>query len=601
MQQVQKPFKENNTGLEEAWYRAIGGGTQIPGVWEDVVKFTPLNQWSPDTVFTTNGYGQTNQTTLAQYWMRNHNGAWKSFLENISKGFRDLKDSIVVFAAIEGMHTTYANRGRYEAAGSEEVVKNWLVSYEDKWVEKQDFKDALLNQAIEVDFLDLSDYLIEKGANPQSALRFVTTKKAYDLLLKAKADPFIKSDIDARDYAVELTTQRRNIFEQTYAKDTVYEELVSRADNAYASAKERESIINDMAKRRLKVKTGENAVPLDERREMLFDTIKNAKKKKEVITAVKACMPECWDWADIRNNGETVIHALTENGQLDTIIEAVRAKFPEEKLGAVDQNGQNIFFYAGKKSKEMTNWPYDSSTLETIFKYTKPQIQDALKLIEIKSEEESEEFPSCPARDSESAPMNFFDENGCFLGVDSSKAAGKIKILSNFWQIPAEDFWKAASQYNVEHKGFIENLAAKLVKSASGWKQYDHEAKSWQDAMSLSEGFFEDKALSGDWKNFACLLDIHNASIRVRGYWVNDDEKKKVENKVSDYIESWVEKGADVRRVFDLMKTNDSSYRFINGLSDRLVAVAERKMLKDRAEKTISSKQKNKDLFSGAL
>lgn len=605
MQKTHGPFKPSKICLEEAWLDAIGGYSNraSPDIWENVIGFTPLDQWSPDTVFNVGGHGNIKKTTLAQYWMLNHVGYWKPFIERITLAYPDLKDDVVVYSAIAGMRTTYANRGRYEAAGDEVVVLDWLKSYKDKWLTNQDYKDALLNQAIEVDFLGLSEYLIEKGAAVQPALRFVTTKKAYDLLIKAGANPFVAGGDDKRDLAPELCEERRNNFGPNFAKPTVYEELVSRDDNAFASAKERETIINDMAKKRLKVKAGEAAAPEEERRQMLFDTIANAKKKKEVITAIRACMPDCWSWRDENDNGKTVILALAASGDLDNVKEALNKKFPEDAFSSVDSLGQNIFVYAGKASVNCVTWPYSYETLVACCDVVKPTVEGAFEVIKDRvfspnnKGSSYDKFPRCPAQDKNSELLIVYKDGKVIQGENV-----KTELMSNFWQIPQKEFWKEAVSFSEKNPEFIEKMCTKLVENTSSWNRSDVEANDWSDAfktLNKGEGLKE----IGSWTKFACLLDIHNVSAKVRGYWSSELDKKNAEIDLAKVVEKWSGQGVAVKDVLTLMGKNKSSYSFVLKLGDKMVALAERKLLSDRAAKAMEQPKKptTKDLFSGAL
>lgn len=605
MQKTYSPFKPANVCLEEAWFNAIGSYSNraSPDTWENVIGFTPLDQWSPDTVFAQNGHRNIQNTSLAQYWMRNHVGYWKPFIERIIQAYPDLKEEVVVYAAIDGMRTNYANRGRYEAAGDEGIVSLWLKSYEEKWVENQDHKDALLNQAIEIDFLELSEYLIKKGANVQPALRFVTTKKAYDLLVKAGANPFVAAGEDKRDLAPELCEERRSNFGPDFIKDTIYEELVARDDNAYASAKERETIINDMAKKRLKVKGGESAVPEEERIQMLFDTIANAKKKKEVITAVRACIPDCWKWRNEADNGKTVLLALAESGELENVRDALNKKFPTESLSDVDNNGQNIFVYAARNSANCVNWPYSYETLIDCLKVAKPSATGAFAAIEDRVFGESkkkgssyEKFPSCPVQEQGGKGLKLYKDGEL---INSPEV--RQEMMSNFWQIPEDVFWKQAMVTLEKSPSLVNKMCENLIENTSGWNYSDVEVKIWSESFVslLKEKSLEDV---GGWNKFACLLDIHKVSSRVRGYWASEVDKKNAETDLTKVVENWSSKGVEVKDVFKMLDKNKSAFSFVLKLGDKMISLAERKLLSDRAAKAMATpKPTTKDLFSGAL
>ena len=68
-------------------------------------------------------------------------------------------------------------------------------------------------------------------------------------------------------------------------------------------------------------------------------------------------------------------------------------------------------------------------------------------------------------------------------------------------------------------------------------------------------------------------------------------------------VEKWSGQGVAVKDVLTLMGKNEASYSFVLKLGDKMVALAERKLLSDRAAKAMEQPKKptTKDLFSGAL
>jgi hypothetical protein len=269
--------------------------------WESILSFLPEKSWRPDTEFVRGGYnsGQTVQkhSSLIELWMSYHckqdaKSVWRSFLEKIAVDFPDLSVSSVYRGFCEGLAKSYQSRGRFEAAGSEDLLRMWLSYQKDKIEDKL---DPLLCASVELELEGLTEDLIKEGANPQKAIQYVRSRGMYNQLVKAGASTFEKVNVDPREEeplfcAYQQTSQPKKMDE------TVYAFLLSKSNNEFSSSADRDSIVADMSRQRLKKTKAGQALSDEERHVILTDVILKGSKTKEVVDAVKKCLPEANEW-----------------------------------------------------------------------------------------------------------------------------------------------------------------------------------------------------------------------------------------------------------------------------------------------------------------
>jgi hypothetical protein len=302
-----------NEKLEGLWLHTVGSTTYVnkPETWESVIAVeeeTDLNRWRPDRTVIISKHGGQAETTLFKHWLSSHLGngkyeglKWGNLLEKVIEQYPDSDAKACYQALCAGLGASYTTRGRYEAAGEEHVVLLWFKKIQ-HMPEVNVHLDALLVQAIQLNLLVFSEALIEAGAQAQAALGFVRTKEAYQLLKSRGASSFQAMTEDARELDEWFEQPSESLITRhgmkRDKKGSVYEYLVARPDVEYNSSIDRDSILNDMARERLKKPKAGTVSDIgdDERQKILASTIEKSTKWKEAAGAISKCLPEAFNW-----------------------------------------------------------------------------------------------------------------------------------------------------------------------------------------------------------------------------------------------------------------------------------------------------------------
>lgn len=317
--------------------------------WESILSFLPAESWRPDTEFSSGGHhhGARKSSSLVELWMSYHcmqhvKSEWKDFLEKIAVDFPDLSMASVYRGFCEGLAKNYQGRGRFEAAGSEELLRMWLSHQKNKIKDKL---DPLLCASVELELEGLTDDLIKEGANPQKAIQYVRNRNMYNQLVKAGASTFEKVNTDPREEeplfcAYKQTTQPKKMDE------TVYAFLLSKANHEFSSAADRDSIVADMSRQRLKKTKAGQALSDEERQIILTAVILKGSKTKEVIDAVKKCLPEANDWLfedEVYGNVNLPLFLSLKRNDFQTVMNEVSHRLKEDWFLDRTNDGTSAF------------------------------------------------------------------------------------------------------------------------------------------------------------------------------------------------------------------------------------------------------------------
>ena len=582
---MSSPFlNKSNLSIEDAWVQATANMNtyQAHELWEALVSHTPTEQWRPDSQI--QGQNARNhgvkEESLAELWLAQHTrtanpDSWLGFLSRVATTYPDLKSDVVIRATWQGLASSYARAGRYEPAGSEKVLCEWLKAYPSAWNAREDVKNALLVQAVELNLPVLSQDLIDAGASPQTALRFVRSKEMYDLMIKSGASTFEASNPDPRTGNPVYEDKRK--FEYT-RKETVYESLLAREDKTFVSAQDREKIVGDMTRQRLKQsKSKPSAFSDSERSEMLFKTIAEAKKFKEVLSAIKACLPQAWGWkGEDANGGEiNLLMAVAQRRDLDGLVDALGDKIPEASWAEKDSNGQTLLTRVMSCSSDGVSRPVNADVFAKIKAAHPPTAAQAIESISNLALKGSK--VSCPI--GELLPEN----------TDQSAAEG-----INVWRLSREDFWKAVDDHAASQGAhWVKCLAKSLTKiTRYGYGSDRNSSERWQDVLTSEKGqkkFFESRP---EWATVALVTELNHARTKIASHWNKKPEHNVEPLRLAEAaLVRWAPLGADIDLALPNLPTGEADA--ISENRQLLIAAAERAMLTERTKKTIQRQTKH--------
>jgi hypothetical protein len=353
------------THLEQAIFNFEGrSGWQVhrPEEWENLLSFFDEKAWRPDRKLVGDGT-KTEHFSLAEHWMsyagKSQNGAWGDFLNRMAKAYQELDKGVFMRATLNSLAAGYASRGRYEFTGTEETTRVWLQNYGHLWKKDEKLKIIFLARAVELDLFDLTNDLLKEGADPQRVLHISHSKAMFDVLLAAGAKANAPAGTDPRvDYENELpknaqTTGWRNDRPFEYeAASSVYESMAARDVESYSSTADRDKILNLLARTTLKKKKGDTLSEgeVEARKAFVLTAITSAKKEKEVLAAIKASMPDFWEWK-VTENGANVpyLFKLLERQKWSTVAEFID-RAPENLLVDALENGETALSLLMKTS-----------------------------------------------------------------------------------------------------------------------------------------------------------------------------------------------------------------------------------------------------------
>jgi hypothetical protein len=543
-----------NSSIENAWYETLKK-EECATVWEDIVGRTPSEQWSPDRKIVQNVYNQkTTETTLAEVWMslHRHNTQWEGFMDRVISVFPGLMPEVVVKAAVAGMGKVSSEKDRYKAFGSEELIKNWLERYKEAWVDNQEHRNRLLTHAVNAGFGEITTLLLACGANPQKALYATINKKSFDVLVAAGADPTLPLD-GTEENLFQGWRSNKVLEEAISSNSTVMSFLSSRADQTFEAAKDRDAIIGWLNRAMLKTaKKNENSASDEEKRaEMLEGLIKNARKTKEVVKAVKSCLPAAWDWKF--EGGKSLLMLLSaDRANFDATVKELKDKIPEQSWRMVDDQGLPVSAYV-------------------------------------------------------MVMQNGLDEAG---GAVVSEAIVKNEVSASvICDAMLKSLEERLNSSDVFRYPGVELLSIVDIKEADIWNtlkdnKYDVIPKSWMGkelsrmSFTISEGVWlkalssmpADKAIyvsNPGWGSFACYLDISKTTSNAN-IW--SDKKEDVLEKIKRVCEKWSLKGVDITDTINGIK----STHWIRGSEGMLLAIAERNKLGKHLDINLTATKKVK-------
>ena len=526
---------KSNYELERAWFMAFGSGPKNVDVWEAIVGRVQIDQWSPGTKFSLTDETNSVQSTLAEIWMGNHDSSWAGFMERVSLAFPVLDITTVVNSAIRGMRKNYVSSGRFEVAGDEGVVMNWLKAYEPIWSADALSRDRLLCFAIDISFLDVADLAIKCGANPQSAMPLVKNKKSFELLRGAGADPFLKLGKESLELFFGPESGKwPQVNKLVEAGATVYEYFVASDVSAFDSTKERETVLNLLARERLKASKSGFLLPEEERKKILEGVIKNARKKQDILVPLKACLPAAWDW---QLNGKSVLMLLSDTRYFYDVYYELREKMTDASFLKRDSCGNSFFEYVVKTHRGVLS--YSSDILDRMKALTPIDESAAWNCVKEMADGKSINWDhclSCPA----------YGENNKFFmsGFDTKK----------FWELAIED---------AETKGetSVIQVYLKDILSRDGLPSV---MNSW--GYAIRDWFEEDgvdvRPARLMYGKMGCILSLRSL---VNGFHDLEMVNKQT---VVDEIDFWAKRGVDVVSAIGFLKFNSGAFAILQSWKD---------------------------------
>ena len=552
---------ENKTknSLEKSWFFAFGGGVSGLGNgsaddWEAVVGRTPIDQWRPDSKFSVeDNYGRVTmdtECTLAEAWLKKHNSSWTGFIKRVQEAFPVLDKLVVVKAAISGMGKENSNRGRFEARGSELVVLGWLKAYESLWSGDVELRNSILRYAIDVDFLDVAALAIKCGANSQMALYLVKSRASFDLLKDNGADPFLKLNEEVPNFSVERGYKYKDIFDKSLKNEaTVHEYLMARDELSFVATKDRESILNFLSRSKLKVSKGGIASD-DERKNILFGVIVNARKKQDIIVALKACIPDAWAWKF--SNGSTLLMMLSDSSHFNDVCREFGEKIPDVALAQRGRDDISLLEYILKRRRG--SWLGDASLFDRMKSLTPMDAQRVWGLIEDRAKKKIENMNA-----------HFFE---CPL---FNKQKRRLSL-----NISPSEFWELAKE-NAKVCG-DDSVLSVLMKSVSESSKPLEFSSSWEN--SIREWFDGDQNDNSkeklSWGVLGCAISLKSILMGNKYF----DERSLMFKNFEAEISYWVAAGVDVLMALDMLKNDGYQEQHMRNFKNTATVGVERYALK---------------------
>jgi hypothetical protein len=569
--------------IEDAWVDATTNINtyDAPSLWETLIFHTPVEQWRPDRPLSNktsqrNIRGHVGVSTLAELWMLQHTNSanhktWSGFLSRVAKTYPDLDAGVVLRAVWFGFSASYARAGRYEHAGSEDVLRDWLKAFPEAWKDQAKEKDALLAQAVELNLAEMSRDLLSAGADPQKSLRFVRSKELYDMLVKAGASTFERATDDPRNIDKLYESQRKV---EGIKKDTVYESLLAREDKTFVSAQDREKIVGDMTRQRLKQSKGKpSAFSDDERASMLFKTIAEAKKVKEVLSGLKACLPQAWEWTDKQSSGVkiNVLMALAQRRHLDAVYDQLGDRIPDSAWSQKDSQGKTLLEYAMHSSDGVSR-PVTEAVWGKLKAGCPPNPDQAIRTLANAACTQGANTVGCPVWQH---------------GVLTEEQMVQAERL-NVWKLTPQEFWKAVDHHKKnEGNKWVVQLAKKLTQvSRYGYGADRSDNENWFNFLTdkKAKTLFKDRP---EWATVALVTELNMAKLKINNAWGAKGPANALALRLAEAaIVKWAPLGADVELALPFARTGTD---IISDNRSALIAAAERAMLTARTQKTIQA------------
>ena len=500
---------ENNLTLEEAWFEGIPSFTSHEIV-ESIIGRTPIDQWRPDTKIK-----NKDGVTLAEKWLTVATEKWIPFLNRLAASYPSLDGECVTISAIKGMHKRYATRSRYEASGSEVTVLEWLKLYENDWKNNQIYKDAILIQAVSVGFVEIMNLALKNGASAQVALPEITRRETLNILLKNGADPFIGLRDDPRSKLGNVLKERDGVIARKLVAKTAYEYIVSKT-NEFESSKERDDVLNLLTRSKLKIKKGQSGNE-EERKSVLSGAIKGAKKAKDICVAIKACMPDVWNWKF--ENGNTILMLLCESRYFTEVLSEFKDKIPDHVVSERNDNDESLLEIKIAKSDSLSWSSYEHSNIcKKLQSIRNVRVESFIKILNAKIDK---------GLNSESSFVNSSFKPEC--------PTKESREFNHSLELDSNEFWQAISEDNKTNKIF-----EKMTKHQQ--KNQDIDFKDW--AVSAVEESKKDLLLfekTTGLAKFCALADLLNV---VNSGYMSDSSCITFKQALS-VVSFWHDKGVD--------------------------------------------------------
>ena len=506
-----KPIKTTQT-VEQAWYHTHDASEAIkPEYWERLIATRPLGTWRPDTPVNSNE-SKEKETSLVELWMRkaresNDHDQWLLFFENLIETFPDLNKEAVKKTLWIGLKRDAAFRKTRTNTPYENILKKWVSAFHETW--EQDLKDALLNQSVELNLLNLTKDLIKLGGNASQGLRFIRTKDMYELLIRQGADPAQKTVEDKRLEMKDYTPVDGLKKDWSPIKETIAESLISKNEDCFLTRADQKKTIKNLLSGSWPISEDQE----NSRSKMLFQTIESS-REEEIFSAIRSNLPHVWQWKSqptTRKPAMNVLHALVFAGKihvLEALFKKYGQKIPEACFSEKDSkgaslleriikengiNGVGVLFFNEKMLSKIiqTNPPIPEQTIKMMVEFGGGKEKQAKTAV---TQVRNQSMTGCPIND-----------------LTIQKEYKEITVISGYQKLTGcseEDFWAAEESYsNKKGRAWVEEIAESLWRSTIT-KVNIQTIKEWCEVLNKKpKEFFSNRP---EWATVAMVTEYAN-------------------------------------------------------------------------------------------
>lgn len=556
--------KNSSISLEQMWYEIMTEEDSAE-VWENVLARSDVDDWRPDNTFT-NSYGE--ELTLVEFWMKSLSRTsydtsfpgWQPFFHKLKENYPHLSADVVNRAAISGVGPS--------GGLNDNLIIDWLNLYPYAWKDNQSAKNAILCEAIESDALILSKFLIDHGAEPQIALRFVPSVVSFNFLKGYSADPSFSPGRDPRE--IFFPHLKRDTSFDIHGKKTIFECLSGRDSASFKTPEARQQILHSIIQNNLK--NGKTIENTDNRRDILNGAIKNSKTSKELISAVRASLPESLDWLFTDDDGATgsLMMIIAKSGFMKSALREFGHKIPENMLSERDSLGRTILEVAlcSKNILFPGQWLDGEELFLKLSNLTPLSAKEAVRVTKYSKQSNNNELPR---------PI-------CLIPSPTDR------WHTDFHNIHSSEFLnECLALPSIDNKEMISELSKRLFRN-SNTSDTTSACLAWANVFRANKTHPILK--NEEWANFAVTTEM--VSKKIQYPFQESDNEYNIIRTILDY---WTHYGVNVRKALQKIPQDQEShwglFRHIVPHIPRLLSYTERGILLQE-HKSNANPEKNK-------